>query len=81
MRPRDKTSYREQGSDFDIVWTYGWFSYVRAFRSQAYDVLIMFFHYRVYIDSSRHDILGYSGSLSLQSSRSMFGVLFVDYRS
>jgi hypothetical protein len=59
MRPRDKTSYREQGPDFDIVWTYGWFSYVRAFGSQAYDVLIMFFHYRVYIDSSRHDTLSY----------------------
>jgi hypothetical protein len=28
-------------------------------RSQMYDVLIMFFHCRVYIDSSRCDTLGY----------------------
>jgi hypothetical protein len=35
MRPRAKTSSREQGPDFDIVGTYEWLSYVRASRSQA----------------------------------------------
>jgi hypothetical protein len=55
MRPRAKTSSREQGPDFDIVGTCEWLSYVRASRSQAYGVLVWFFPYRVYINSSRHD--------------------------
>jgi hypothetical protein len=38
MRPRAKTSSREQGPDFDIIGTYEWLSYVRASRSQAYGV-------------------------------------------
>jgi hypothetical protein len=59
MRPRGKTSSREQGPDFDIVGTCEWLSYVRAFGSQAYVVLVRFFPYRVYMDSSHHDTLGY----------------------
>jgi hypothetical protein len=59
MRPRAKTSSREQGSDFDIVGTCEWLSYVRASRSQAYGVLVRFFLCMVYIDSSRRDTLGY----------------------
>jgi hypothetical protein len=43
MRSRAKTSSREQGPDFDIVGTCEWLSYVRAYMSQAYDVLVMFF--------------------------------------
>jgi hypothetical protein len=59
MRPRAKTSSREQGPDFDIVGTCEWLSYMRASESQAYGVLVRFFPCRVYIDSSRHDTLGY----------------------
>jgi hypothetical protein len=59
MRQRAKTSSREQGPNFDIVGTYEWLSYVRANRSQAYDVLVRFFPYKVYIDSSHRDTLGY----------------------
>jgi hypothetical protein len=43
MRPRAKTSSREQGPDFDIVGTCEWLSYVRASESQAYGVLVRFF--------------------------------------
>jgi hypothetical protein len=63
MRPRAKTSSREQGPDFDIVGTCEWLSYVRASRSQVYDVLVRFFTCRVYIDSSRRDTLGYEWQL------------------
>jgi hypothetical protein len=59
MRPRDKTSSREQGPDFDIVETCEWLSYVRASRSQAYGVLVRFFPCRIYIDLSHHGTLGY----------------------
>jgi hypothetical protein len=59
MKPRVKTSSWEQGANFDIIVTYEWLSYVRASRSQAYDVLIRFFSCIVYIDSSHHDALGY----------------------
>jgi hypothetical protein len=59
MRLRAKTSSREQGSDFDIVRTCEWLSYVRASGSQAYSVLVRFFPCRVYIDSCRRDTLGY----------------------
>jgi hypothetical protein len=59
MRPRAKTSSREQGLDFDIVRTYKWLSYVIASGSQAYDMLVRFFPCRVYIDSSHRDTLGY----------------------
>jgi hypothetical protein len=59
MRPRAKTSSREQGPNFNIVWTCEWLSYVRASESQAYGVLVMFFPCRVYIDSSHHDTLSY----------------------
>jgi hypothetical protein len=59
MRLRVKTSSREQGPDIVIVGTYEWLSYVRASRSQAFDVLVRFFPCRVYINSSRHDTLGY----------------------
>jgi hypothetical protein len=59
VRPRAKTSSWEQGPDFDIVGTCEWLSYVRAFESQAYGVLVRFFPCRVYIDSSRCDTIGY----------------------
>jgi hypothetical protein len=51
------------GGDFDIVGTYEWFSYVRASRSQAYDVLVRLFPCRVYINSSCRDTLGYEWQL------------------
>jgi hypothetical protein len=59
MRSRVKTSFQEHGPDFDIVETCEWLSYVRASRSQSYGVLVRFFPYRVYIDSSRHNTLDY----------------------
>jgi hypothetical protein len=59
MRPRAKTSSRDQGPDFDIVGTCEWLSYVRASGSQAYGVLVRFFPCRVYIDSSHREILDY----------------------
>jgi hypothetical protein len=59
MRPRAKTSSREQGPDFDLVGTCEWLSYMRAFGRQTYGVLVRFFPCRVYIDSSRHYTLGY----------------------
>jgi hypothetical protein len=59
MRPRAKTSSREQGPNFDIVGTYEWLSYVIASGSQAHDVLVKFFPCRVYIDLSHHDTLSY----------------------
>jgi hypothetical protein len=59
MRPRVKSSSQEQGPDFDIVGTCEWLSYVRASGSQAYGVLVRFFHCRVYIDPSHRDTLGY----------------------
>jgi hypothetical protein len=43
MRPRAKTSSQEQGSDFNLVGTCEWLSYVRASGSQVYDVLVRFF--------------------------------------
>jgi hypothetical protein len=59
MRPRAKTSSREQGPDFDIVGTCEWLSYMRASGSQAYDVLVKFFSCMVYIDSSHRNTLDY----------------------
>jgi hypothetical protein len=59
MRPRAKTSSREQEPDFDLVGTSEWLSYVTASGSHAYGVLVRFFPCRVYIDSSHHDTLGY----------------------
>jgi hypothetical protein len=43
MRPRAKTSSREQGPAFDLVGTCEWLSYVGASGSQAYGVLVRFF--------------------------------------
>jgi hypothetical protein len=43
MRSRTKTSSREQGPNFDLVGTYEQLSYVRAFGSQAYGVVVRFF--------------------------------------
>jgi hypothetical protein len=63
MRSRAKTLSREQGPNFDIVGTCEWLSYVRAYRSQAYGVLVRFFPCRVYINSSRHDNLSYEWQL------------------
>jgi hypothetical protein len=59
LRPRAKTSSREQGPNFDIVWTWEWLSYVRASGSQSYGVLVRLFLCMVYIDLSHCDILGY----------------------
>jgi hypothetical protein len=59
MRPRAKTLSREQGPDLNLVGTCEWLSYVRALRSQAYGVLVRFFPYRVYINSSHRNTLGY----------------------
>jgi hypothetical protein len=81
MRPRAKTSSREQGPNFDLVGTCAWLSYVRASGSQAYGVLVRVFPCKVYIDSSRCDTPIMSGRLSLQSSHNMFGVLLIDSRS
>jgi hypothetical protein len=63
MRPRVKTSFREQGPDFDLVGTCEWLPYMRASRSQVYGMLFRFFPCRVYIDSSHRDILGYEWQL------------------
>jgi hypothetical protein len=43
MRPRAKTSSREQEPDFNLVGTCEWLSYVRGSESQAYGVLVRFF--------------------------------------
>jgi hypothetical protein len=51
------------GRNFDLVGTCEWLSYVRAFGSQAYDVLVRFFPCMVYIDTSYHDTLGYEWQL------------------
>jgi hypothetical protein len=59
MRPRAKTSSREQGPDFNIVGTCEWLSYVRASGSQAYGVLVRFFPCRVYFNLSHRDTLSY----------------------
>jgi hypothetical protein len=42
MRPRAKTSSREQGPDFNLVGTCERLSYVRAFGSQTYGVFVRF---------------------------------------
>jgi hypothetical protein len=59
MRPRAKTSAREQWPDFDIVGTCEWLLYVRASGSQAYGVLVRFFPLQgVYrFESPRHSRL------------------------
>jgi hypothetical protein len=59
MRSRAKTLSREQGSDFDIVETCEWLSYMIVSGSQAYSMLVRFFPCRVYIDSNHRDTLGY----------------------
>jgi hypothetical protein len=59
MRPRAKTSSREQGPDFNLVGTCEWLSYVRASRSQAYGVLVKFFPCSAYIILSRRNTLSY----------------------
>jgi hypothetical protein len=43
IRPRARTSPREQGGDFKLVGTCEWLSYVRASGSQAYGMLVRFF--------------------------------------
>jgi hypothetical protein len=59
MRSSAKTSSWEQGPNFDLVWTYEWLSYVTAYGSQAYGVLVRFFPCMVYIDLSHRDTLSY----------------------
>jgi hypothetical protein len=56
MRPRAKTSSREQGPDFDLVGTCERLSYVRASGSQVYGMLVRFFSLQgVYrFESSQH---------------------------
>jgi hypothetical protein len=63
MRPRAKTSSREQVPDFIIVGTCEWLSYGIASGSQAYGMLVRFFPCVVYIDSSHRDTLGYEWQL------------------
>jgi hypothetical protein len=63
MRSRAKTLSREQGPNFGIVETCEWLSYMTASGSEAYGVLVRFFHRRVYINSSRRDTLGYEWQL------------------
>jgi hypothetical protein len=65
MRPRAKTSSREQGPDFDLVGTCQRLSYVRASGSLAYGMLVRFFPYRVYNDLSHRDTLGYEWHLAI----------------
>jgi hypothetical protein len=65
MRPMAKTLSLKQGPDFDLVGTCEWLSYVRAFGSQAYSMLVRFFPCRVYIDSSHRDTLGYEWHLTV----------------
>jgi hypothetical protein len=59
MRLRAKTSSQEQELNFKKVRTSEWLSCVRASGSHAYGMLAMFYPCRVYIDSSRHDTIGY----------------------
>jgi hypothetical protein len=59
MRPRANTSSREQGSNFDMVGTCEWLSYVRASGSQSYGVLVRFSPCKVYINSSHRETLSY----------------------
>jgi hypothetical protein len=63
MRSRAKTLSQEQGSNFYLVGTCEWLSYVRASGSQAYGVLVRFFPCRVYIDSNHRDTLGFEWQL------------------
>jgi hypothetical protein len=63
MRLRAKTSSQEQGPNFNLVGSCEWLSYMGAFGSQAYGVLVRFFPCRVYIDSSHHNTLGYEWQL------------------
>jgi hypothetical protein len=77
MRLRAKTSSREQGPDFDLVWTCEWLSYMRASGSQAYDMLVRFFSCRMCISIRVTATLSVmSGSLSLHSSHSMLVYYF-----
>jgi hypothetical protein len=78
MKPRAKTSSREQGTDFDIVRTREWLSYLRpsgvkrlACWSGSSPIGCMSIRVAATLSVM-------SGSLSLQSSHSMFGVLLVD---
>jgi hypothetical protein len=59
MRPRAKTSSREQGLDFNLVGTCEWLSYMRASGSQVYGVLVRFFplHGVYRFESPRHSRL------------------------
>jgi hypothetical protein len=59
MRPRAKTSSREQRPNFDLVGTCEWLSYVGASGSQAYGGLVKFFLLQgVYrFETSRHSQL------------------------
>jgi hypothetical protein len=77
MRPRAKTSSREHGPNFDLVWTCEWLSYARVSGSQAYGILVRFFPlYGVYqFESLWHSRLWVAACPS-QTSHSMFGVLF-----
>jgi hypothetical protein len=65
MRPRAKTSSREQGPGFDLIGTCERLSYVRASGSLVYGVLVRFFPCRVYIDLSHRDTLGYEWHLAV----------------
>jgi hypothetical protein len=81
MRPRAKTSSQEQGPDFNLVGTCEWLSYVRTSESQPFDVLVKFFPAGCISIRVTTTLSVMSGSLLLQLSHSMFGVLLVDSRS
>jgi hypothetical protein len=63
MRLRAKTSPMGRGPISTKLGLRKWLSYVRAFGSQAYGVLVRFFPCRMYIDSSRRDPLSYEWQL------------------
>jgi hypothetical protein len=81
MRPMAKTSSRGQGPDFNLVGTCEWLSYMRASGSQVYCVLSGSSPPGRISIRVATTLSVMSGSLLLQSSRSMFGVLWMDSRS
>jgi hypothetical protein len=82
MRPKTKTSSQEQGAYFNWVETCERLSYVRASRSQAYDVFGQILSPAWCISIWVIVTLSFlSDSLPLQSSHSIFCLLLMDLRS
>jgi hypothetical protein len=82
MRPRAKTSSREQGPDFDLVGTSEWLSYVTAslgvMRMACWSGSSPVGCISIRVTMT---LLVMSGRLLLQSSHSMCGILLIDSRS